>query len=675
MGAITASSPEIIHAIVGTAGHVDHGKTSLVKLLTGCDTDRLPEEKARGMSIDLGFAPCQLRGRRMVGIVDVPGHKDFIRNMVAGATSIDVLLLVIAADDGVMPQTDEHVKIIRLLRSPQVMVALTKIDMVEPEMLESAKQDVAQFMAKMGYPDAPIIPVSNKTCDGIGDIRSTIDQLVERARQRPADGRAFRMNVERVFAVKGYGTVVTGIPVSGRVGVGGKLELLPGGRPLTVRTIQSYKHDAAEACANCCCAINVRDIEPEGVLRGMTIAAPGIYAPTGEMLVCLENASETETLKRRFVAMLHTGTAVAEASIKLLDAQQLGCGAEAIAHVELGEPITIAAGDRFIIRSASPAATLGGGVVISTRGIRLRRMTDDVLGRLEEASRAAKAGDYLRSALLAGPDAIVKAREVERLGQGERAMGGFLGDGERTFTSGENSLTPAVSQRERDLENLGGGAFAVISRIGEVASRVAGILDRYHRANPYHWGMTPAHVCEELGLEPKSFDRLAKLLAAAGPIAVKHGRLALKSFEPPVSAHLLELRDRILAQVRSAGVNGPARGNLMKELSIVEKDMQVLTALLIEDGTVMFLDGNFILRSVFEECRGKLLELFEKSTCVELGAFRDAINANRKMAVAMLDAFDAEGLTRRVAAGRVLVKRPGGADRHDEQQGGAAGSG
>ena len=639
MGIIVASQPEIIHAIVGTAGHVDHGKTSLVKLLTGCDTDRLPEEKARGMSIDLGFAPCQLHGRRLVGIVDVPGHKDFIRNMVAGATSIDVLMLVVAADDSIMPQTDEHVKIIRLLRSPQVMVALTKIDMVDAEMLDLVKQDIAQFMARMGFAEAPIIPVSNKTGDGIGQVRDTIDQLVERVSHRAEDGRAFRMNVERVFAVKGYGTVVTGIPVSGRVSVGEKIELLPGGHPLTVRTIQSYKHDSQTACANCCCAINVRDIEPEQVLRGMTIAAPGIYAATSELLVTLENAS-IDTLKRRFSVLLHTGTAVTEASVKLLDCEQLLPGEEAVAHLVLAESLTVAAGDRFIVRWASPAATVGGGIVLSSRAQRIHRMSAAVLDRLQQSKQAARQGNYLMSELLAGAQPMPGAAELSRLTQRPA-----------------HEALACVREAEAGgwIADLG-GSLAVVSRMPEVAVHMAGVLRRYHDANPYAWGMTPAHVCEHLGLEPRCFERLAKLLSAAGPMEVKHGRLALRSFAPPVSAHLLDLRDRVLSLVRSAGVNGVARGNLVKELRISDADMHTLARLLTEDATVMLLDGNFILRGVYEDCRQKLLGLLESVPRIELGAFRQAIGANRKMAVAMLDAFDLEGLTRRVGDVRVLVK-------------------
>lgn len=638
---VIKSQPEILHAIVGTAGHVDHGKTSLVRLLTGCETDRLPEEKARGMSIDLGFAPCTLYGKRLVGIVDVPGHKDFIRNMVAGATSIDVLLLVVAADDGVMPQTQEHMSIVKLLRTPQMMVALTKIDMVSPEMVELARQDVAAFLSRAGYPDAPIIPVSNKTGEGIGEIQETIDRLVEQVRARREDLRAFRMNIERAFSVKGHGTVVAGIPVSGKVAVGQKVEIQPHAAELTVRGIQTYKRDSETASAACCSAINVRDIDAEAVTRGMTLASPGIYRNTTEAIVAFENVSEDVVLKRRMEIRLHSGTGVVEASLKLIASETLEPGESGFAHVLLAEPLVLAAGDRFVIRQPSPGMTLGGGTVLSARPQTLRRHTE-VRERLELAQTAAMRGDYLLSELLAGPDAIVEAPEVRRLTQclGEEA---------------DAVISAAVSGGH--LLDLAGSAYAVAARASEPLAVITSQLTRYHRENPYTWGMSPNHVCEALGLPAKAFASVAAMLTRQGSVVLRHGFLALASFKPPVSERLLALRDQILQQVQSAGVNGPARGDVMRQLNIVEADMRVLTKLLIQDGTILMLDGNFILRSVYNECRETLLGLFQKQAVVDLPAFRDAIGGNRKLVVAMLDAFDGEGLTRRVADGRVLLPR------------------
>ncbi len=659
MNIIPKVRPQILHAIVGTAGHVDHGKTSLVRLLTGCDTDRLPEEKSRGMSIDLGFAPCLLQGddgtpegsgKGVVGIVDVPGHRDFIRNMVAGAASIDVLLLVVAADDGVMPQTAEHMKIVRLLRHPLVFVALTKIDMVSAERLAEAQREIAAFFVSTGFPDAPIVPVSNKTGEGIGEIRETLERFVGSVQHRGGDGakRAFRMNVERVFSVKGYGTVVTGIPLSGSVHVGEKVELLPGRHGLAVRTVQSYKMESEVALASCCCAINVREIDAHLVARGMTLAAPDVYAATHELLVTLENASDgpaAGSFKRRFDARLHSGTAAVEANVRLLEADELPVGSEGFAHIVLAEPLVAAAGDRFILRSLSPADTLGGGAVLSARPQRLRRHAD-ALGRFQAAYVALREGDLLAAEALAGPDVILNARDALRLTQ-------------QTDEAARHALAATVAKGALvDLAaNGGGGDYAVRSRIDELRNTLQPALDRYHHANPYVWGMSPALVCESAGITAKSFDGLAALLSQTGAIALRHGRLALAAFKPNISERLLTLRERIMAIIEKSGASAPARGNLIRDLAIAEADMKVLEKIILGDGTVLLLDGNFMLRTFFDDARAKLLSLFAKNATVELNAFKEIVGTNRKMAVAMLDAFDAEGLTRRVPDGRVLAKR------------------
>jgi selenocysteine-specific elongation factor len=656
----------VLQGIVGTAGHVDHGKTSLVKALTGCDTDRLPEEKARGMSIDLGFAPCVLRetgaggaARRMVGIVDVPGHRDFIRNMVAGAASMDVLLLVIAADDGVMPQTDEHMKIVRLLRQPRVMVALTKIDMVSPERLEAVKGEVAAFLEQVGFAGAPIVPVSNKTFDGVGEVLAEIDRLVAEVQGRGADDRAFRMSVERVFSVAGYGTVVTGIPVSGAIRVGEKVELLPtagreqtggnGGREWVVRTVQMYKTESPAALASCCCAINLRDLGAEQVGRGMVIGMPGMYRATTEMIVAVENATGGETggaqpWKRRFEARLHTGTAAVEASVKMLVPDgELAAGTTGLAHVKLAEPAVVAAGDRFILRSMSPSETLGGGIVLSAQRQRLRRHAD-VAARWDAARMAALRGDVLAAELLAGPAALLAGTEVLRL----------------TQCAGETARAKVAHAVQTGLiVDLGGGAYAVAPRIGEVSAVMERVLERYHRTNPMVGGMMPSLVCKMAGVDVKNFAALAELLSGGGTLLCRNGRLALARFKPALGERLTGVRERLLEAIARAGVHAPARGNLMRDLAIVEGDMKVLEKSLLEERAICVLDGNYMGRAVYEEARGRLLALFEKVETVELGAFRDALGTNRKVALALLDAFDAEGLTRRVANGRVLARKRG----------------
>ncbi len=634
--------PEFAQALVGTAGHVDHGKTSLVKLLTGCDTDRLPEEKARGLSIDLGFAPCLLPGKRIVGIVDVPGHSDFIRNMVAGAASIDVLMLVIAADDGVMPQTDEHVKIVKLLRTPQVLVALTKIDLVSPERLATVRQDLANFLALNGIPDAPIINVSNKTCDGIGEVREALNERVNRASQRPADARVFRMNVERTFSVKGLGTVVTGIPLSGSLRVGEKAELLPARQATLIRTIQTFKFDTDMAQAHVCAAINLRDIEPGQALRGMTLAAPGYFRAVSSIVATLRNVSQTFCFRKVTEIKLHAGTAVVLGTAKLLGADELPPGHDGFAQIRLDEPVVLAAGDQYIVRSLTPVETVGGGAVLSSGTVQKIRSQADFLARLERAAAALGAGDLLGAEALAGPQTVLSAGDLPRLTQ--------LPEAEAVEKAREK-------QASGELVQLSGGAWLVAARSAELEHVIEPVVAHYHKTNKYAWGLAPAHVCRLFKLDAIAFPKLADALCASGRLAVKHGRLALATFQPAISASQMKLRDELLARIHAGGINAPARGDLITALNISEADMRLMTQLLVEDGSIKVLDKNLISFEVYAACRRKMVELCASQPAVDIGTFRRAVGASRNVAFAMLDAFDTEGLTRRVGDGRVLVKK------------------
>jgi selenocysteine-specific elongation factor len=506
--------PDIVHAMIGTAGHVSHGKSTLVEILTGCVVNRLPEEQQRGLTINLGFAACFLPGDRVIGIVDVPGHRDFIRNMVAGAVSIDILMLVVAADDGVMPQTEEHVKIARLLGARRVMVVVTKTDLVDAELVELVKEDVSGLMARSGFADVPIVCFSGKTAEGLDDVRETLEKLIdevgerhtEREPQMDADGRrlkgnvsgedgticvhprssavasasggkgAFRMDIERAFSVKGHGTVVTGIPASGALAVGDEAELLPPGEPTTVRAVQTYKYSADAAVEGACAAINVRDIPVEAVSRGMTLVAKGAFGATSALLAAVTNASESVKLKRITEIKFHCGTAGVNASLRLIGARSLGPGEEAFAEVRLAEPLVVAAGDRFILRTHSPSNTVGGGTVLSPRSGKLKASSPALHRRLERARDAVRAGDRLASALLAGPSALIETDDLLRLTQARR---------------GDARKIVAEREKKGDVVSLGGDAWLVRARQDEVVAAVKAGLARYHREHKYALGMRP----------------------------------------------------------------------------------------------------------------------------------------------------------------------------------------
>jgi selenocysteine-specific elongation factor len=637
---------EILPVMVGTAGHVDHGKTALVKHLTGCDTDRLREEKERGLTIDLGFAPCYLNDGSVVGIVDVPGHEDFIRNMVAGAACIDVLMLVIAADDGVMPQTDEHLKIVKLLRTPRVFVALTKIDLVDEDHLAIVREDIASFLGRNGFPDAPVIACSSKTFDGLNDVREQLHAVVDGIKRVP-DPRAFRMNIERSFSIQGYGTVATGVPASGRAAIGDKLEILPEGKATAVRALQSYKLDAESAPAGACAALNLRDLEVSDVVRGGTVAARGIYRATDSALLYVENVSETMKLKRREQVRFHSGTAAVGARTRLLEGDELLPGRAGFVQVMLAEPLVLAAGDRFVIRSLTPVGTLAGGQVLSARGARIKRSEAGLSERLAAARDAAISGDYLLSELLAGPGAVLDRAELLRLTQ---------------LPLPEAEKAVAVAADSGDVEDLGAGGWLVSARASGLAAEIAGALSRYHAKNKYAWGMEPGNVCRQIGLPAGCFEKLKRHLTANGDVVMRHGYLARADWEPALSAQQMQLRGKLLARLESAGSNAPARGDLVAEMAVSESDMRLVLRLLAEEGLASVFKSNIILTSVVDQCREKLLELFGKAEVVGISEFRGAAGLSRNLAVAILESFDAEKLTRRCEGGRKLMASEGSGD-------------
>ena len=642
--------PEILHAIVGTAGHVDHGKTELVKRLTGFDTDRLPEEKARGMSIDLGFAPYVLSDGGVVGIVDVPGHRDFIRNMVAGAASIDVLVLVVAADDGIMPQTDEHMRIVQLLRTPRVMAAVTKIDLVGDEARERARRDVETFMGRMGYPGAATVLVSSRTGEGLDEARCTLERLVHEAVEILGQGehssRAFRMNVEHVFTIKGHGTVVTGIPLAGEVSLDDTLELLPAGAETGIRAIQTYKYDVRRASSNACTALNLRDVGAESIRRGMTLAAPGAFEATIALVGTLRNATDTVVIRRREQVRFHAGTSVTSASLRLIGVDRLEPGRQAFVHAKLEDPVVLAAGDRFVIRSSTAAFTLGGGAVLTSRARPMRRRVPEVEASLERARESLDRGDLLGAALAASFDSVLGRSDLIRLTQ-----------------STADAAQAAIERKQQQgmLVALGEG-WLVRVRLGDLAARIEMALVAHHRANPHAWGMTAAHAAKILGIGPKDFDRFAEELSRFGDrIVVQHGCLALRGHRPALSEQQLRAKDELARRVKAAGVHPPARGDLAAALPLSQSEMNLLVRLLCDEGAVTVLRTHVVATEVLDRCRERLLALFFERPVVDVNAFRAATGVSRRVAVEMLEAFDARSLTRRVDDGRVLIRpgRPG----------------
>ncbi len=655
---IELKESEIVPVMIGTAGHVDHGKTSLVKLLTGCDTDRLKEEKERGLSIDLGFAPCALSGNKTVGIIDVPGHLDFIRNMVAGATSMDILMLVIAADDSIMPQTKEHLQIVKLLRAPQLMIVVTKTDLVDAEMLELVMEEVKEFGQETGYSDVSILPISNKTLDGISNVRKEIERLValvlninveqassllknigQDARTTLDDKRAFRMNIERVFSIKGYGTVVTGIPSSGEISIDDKALIYPSGKEGRVRAIQNYKQQAKRTGANYCTAINLVDISKEDVKRGMTLSlSKGNYKTSKFMLAEIHNDGTKYNIKQNMEVRIHYGTANVLAKISFLLGNDLEAGEKGFAKIRFKEPVFLVAGDKFIIRQLSPSRTLGGGTVLNISQQKIKKN----LLHLDEAMTAFDNQDYFMMELLSSPDFLYTKNDLINL-----THYNHINDSEKEIN---------FKLESEQIIDLGDDAYLIKEKLAVAAEHLKKQLARFHIAKPATWGLDAVEFANIYKIKKENFAEFAKLLSKFDKeINLSYQRLSLTSFEPLISKTEMLLLDKIIAKLAKEGIAAPAIGNLLTEFKSNKKDFNKLLKILSEENKIITIGKNILLKEVFDNCKTKMLQYYNQNEYLEINDFRELTGASRNFSVSLLEKFDALGITKKTNTGRVLL--------------------
>ena len=631
-------SHSVISVMAGTAGHVDHGKTALVKLLTGCDTDTLPEEKERGMSIDLGFAPCVLPGSRMIGLIDVPGHEDFIRNMVAGATAIDVLIFVIAADDGIMPQTLEHLSIVRLLKIPRLMVALTKVDLVNEDLKKQRKEEILSLFSEKGDGPVPIIDVSNKTGEGISEVRECLDSLVK-SLERPIDPFAFRMNIEKFFSVQGHGSVVTGIPLSGRITTGEWLELFPEGKPYYVKSLQRYKQSSEETEAHVCSAINLRDLELSRIQRGMTLAVPGAYKISAQVTVSIKNISGSE-IKNGAEIRFHCGTFSTLAKIRFLLIPSLKKGEAGFARIFFKTPFVVSAGDRFILRSLSPSMTLGGGQILSIRESKKKWISSRSQEYLNAARKALEHHDRFTAELFAGPDSLLANKDLFWL------------------SSGAHSRPETLKEKENSglLTKLGASHWLIGLKKEEFLSDLKKQLERFHKAAPLEKGMSEKEVLKSLRLPPDAMDDLKVVFRKDPDLEVESGVTFLKSFRPALNRGQSLLCQGIMEALRASPNFALAAGDL---LNLLKAEKSVVTPLLdhLKSEKQILIIKNYVfdLKRVNAHLM-TLKNLFDSHEIVTIADFKNATNLPRSLAIPILEMLDEKGITRRKGEGRIMVK-------------------
>ena len=608
------------HIVIGTAGHIDHGKTALVRALTGVDTDRLAEEKRRGITIELGFAQMALPGDGNASIVDVPGHEDFIRNMVAGATGIDVALVVVAADEGVMPQTREHLAILRMLDVRAAVFAQTKADLVEPEWLALAVDDLRSYIAGTQFDDAPIVPVSARTGAGLDELRSALAAVATRAADPLADDSLFRMPVDRGFTVHGTGTVVTGTVRDGATQLGDELVVLPAGRNARVRGLEHHGVPTGRVERGMRAAIALPGLDRTDATRGAWIVSPG-WPLTSTVEARVELIADSGwRLRQRQRVRVHIGTAEVMARVRLYERDEIGPGESAWARLHLEAPVVARYGDRFVVRSWSPVTTIGGGRILDPFPSRRRR----------------DAGGLELLALLdrSGAQALVPG--VERAGAAGIAIA------ELPLRFGLPARAPSAT----DVVVVDGRLYAR-RLLDERRGLLLGVMDEWHERFPLRAGIERSDARRATGLPASLADAVIDDAVRDAELRVVDGLIARREFVPRPDDSQAAALERLAAAYAAAGLAAPRAEDLPPELG-GRADLRDLLAMLERKGVLRpFSADRLVHAQALEGAATRLAAGLGGRTGLTPGDFRDLFDLPRKHLIPLLELFDRLGWTRR----------------------------
>jgi selenocysteine-specific elongation factor len=615
--------------VIGTAGHIDHGKSTLVKALTGIDPDRLREEKERGMTIDLGFAWVKLPSGRDVSIVDVPGHERFIRNMLAGVGGIDLALLVIAADEGIMPQTEEHLSILELLRVKRAVIALTKKDLVEPDWLELVRADVADRLARSPYRDAPIVEVSAVTGEGLDELRTTLDRELDDTPPKPNRGRP-RLPIDRVFTISGFGTVVTGTLIDGPLSVGDELEILPGGTRTRARGIQTHKLKVESAMPGARVAVNLNNVAVDDIARGQVLTAAGWLRPTTAIDAHLRVLPTAPPLLHNAPVSFHTGSAEVMGRVRLLEFDSIQPGQDAWVQIHLAAPVAVVKGDLFVIRS--PNETLGGGEIVEAHARRHRRRETTVVERLQTLERGSP--DELVLQAIAGRLGADSAAIAERTGlpldQVSSVVDRLIGAGE-VVRLGDHVLTAGEVASLRDA----------------VTSEVAG----FHQKYPLRPGMPREDVRSRLRLPVRTTSALLERLVADQALVLEDSIARLPGHHVSFSEDQRHRAAALVADLEAEPYSPPTVAELAERHGV---DEELLAALATRGDIVRVNESIAFGAKAFGELRRQIVERTKAAGSINVAEVRDMFQTSRRYALAVMEYFDQQRLTRRVGDARVL---------------------
>jgi selenocysteine-specific elongation factor len=632
--------------VIGTAGHIDHGKSALVHALTGIDPDRLREEKERGMTIDLGFAWLKLPSGAEVSIVDVPGHERFIKNMLAGVGGIDVALLVVAADEGPMPQTDEHLAILDLLGISRGVVAITKADLVDEEWMEFVKAEVEERLAPTSLAGAPLLPVSAVTRQGLPELVSTLDRMLVAIPAKRDVGKP-RVPVDRVFTVAGFGTVITGTLIDGELQVGQEVEVLPAGKRSRVRGIQSHKRKVDVAPPGSRVAVNLASLATEEVHRGDVITLPGWLRPTRAVDVKLRMVKAApRPLDHGDELSFHSGAAEALAKLSLLDVEKLEPGQTGWAQLRLAEPVAVARGDQFIVRIPSPSFTVGGGVVVDPHPKRHRRFQQQLAEVLSTLERGTPEEIVLQQMPPAAP--IDLQALVQRSGlpmeQARQAVGSLLKGGELLLLDGAK-VGNGTSLLNGQSVLISAAAWAVLR------GRLEGILTAYHREYPLRRGMPREELRSRSGLDARAFSRVEARLLSEGAATQEGPLIALSDHRVRLDDGLRSRIDDFLAFLRDAGASPPSTQELLARFGL---DLEALGAMVDQGLVVEVAPGIVLERKVYTQMVDAIMGKLRAQGTITVAEVRDQFGTSRKYALAIMEHLDERRITRRVGDERVL---------------------
>jgi selenocysteine-specific elongation factor len=625
--------------VIGTAGHVDHGKSTLVKALTGIDPDRLQEEKAREMTIDLGFAWLTLPSGREVSIVDVPGHERFIKNMLAGAGGLDAALLVIAADEGPMPQTEEHLSILHLLGVNRGIAVLTKRDTVDDEWLGLVEEEVRERLVSTTLEGAPILAVSARTGQGLEELKQEIDRLLERTEPRADKGRP-RLPVDRAFTIAGFGTVVTGTLTDGALKVGQEVEIVPGGLRSRIRGLQSHKHKVESVGPGNRVAVNLVGVEVDDLARGMVVALPGTLEPTTRVDVHLELlAGSPVTLEQNSSLDFFTGASETPAQATLLDADRLEPGQGGLVQLRLRDPVALSKGDRYIVRRPSPSLTIGGGEVIDPHPRRHKRFSEETLQTLRTLQQGTPE-ELLLEALGNAPQEVKAVVEKSGLdgAVASEALTKLLDSGQVLLLDPQ---TASLITRHSSLL-MSSPAWEALMK------RVVTLLGHHHHHQPLRRGMSKEELRSRLARElpPKAFPHVMGLGVVRRLVAEDATTYRLPDFEPTFSQQQRKQVAQFMALHEASPYSPPAP-------SEVGLDPEVVAAL-VEGGELVKLDeGLLYTRRAYEEMRERILRAIDEQGEINVGVMRDLFGTTRKYAIPFLEHLDEQKVTRRVGDVRV----------------------